>query len=362
MTERTRTVEIDPRSDPRWDAYVRRHPGATANHLGAWAQILAAAYGFKPTYLALEDNSGAIAGVMPLVYARGVLSGPRMTSLPALRWAGPLAETREREVELLTASCELVRAGKARRLGVVTMAEGYDGPLAEVGLQSTPPSWRLTLPTDTAQYRRNLKKRSKGCFYDVKKAKAAGVTVRDARSSADLRRFYRLYLRTMRGHRSLPRPFKKMALASELLGDDIVRLFIAEYEGKPVAGLLCHFFNGMVEAMYNASDERYLSVHPNHALYDRAIAVAIEEGLSYFDFGGAWPHESLASFKRRWGAEPVERYNYVYPAGGGSAAGPRALSRAHGQTVEGGRLLSWSWNHVPLAATRLAGELVWRYV
>jgi hypothetical protein len=361
MTERTRVAEIDPGSDPRWDAFVHPHPRATANHLGAWAAILAAAYGFKPTYLALEDDSGAVVGVMPLVYARGVLSGPRMNSMPALRWAGPLAATREQEAKLLTASCELVSTGKARRLTTVTMTGGYDGLVAGLGPQPASPTWRLTLPTDAAEYRRNLKKRSKGCFYDVKKAWASGLTVREARSTTDLRTFYRFYLQTMRRHRALPRTLKQMSLTSELLGPRIVRLFVAELEGTPVAGLLCHFFNGMVEVMYNASDERYLDMHPNHALYDHAITTAIEAGLDHFDFGGAWPDESLASFKRRWGSEPVERFGYAYPADGESEPSPPALGRAQ-STFESGRMLSWIWNRVPLGITRLVGELAWRYV
>jgi serine/alanine adding enzyme len=363
-----RLGEVDAYSDPRWDAFVRRHPRATANHLGAWARILEQAYGFKPRYLTLTDESGAIIGVMPLVYARGLVSGPRLNSLPALRWAGPLAATLEQEAELLTAACELVRTGKPKRLAVVTANGGHEGLVADLGLNPQSPSWRLTLPSDPAEYRRNLKKRSKGCFYDVKKAWASGVTVREARSTADLRTFYRFYLQTMRRRRALPRPFKKMSLASELLGPEIVRLSIAELDGVPVAGLLCHVFNGMVEAMYQASDERYLSVHPNHALYDHAIVTAIEQGLDYFDFGGAWPDESLASFKRRWGAEPVERFGYAYPAGadeseeGSEGAGASALIRAQARIFEGGRVVSWSWNRVPLPVTRLIGELVWKYV
>jgi Acetyltransferase (GNAT) domain len=368
MSERERLVEVDaPDSDPRWDEFVRRHPLATANHLGAWARILAQAYGFQPAYRALEDDSGAIVGVMPLVYARGLVSGPRMSSLPALRWAGPLAETREQEAKLLAASCELVRTGKARRLQVVSVSGGHEGIVAGLGVDPQSPSWRLALPGDPDQYRRNLKKRSKGCFYDVKKSWSAGVTVREARSGDDLRTFYRFYLQTMRGHRALPRPYKKMSLARELLGPDIFRLTIAELDGVPVAGLLCHVFNGMVEAMYQASDERYLNVHPNHALYDHAIRTAIEQGLDHFDFGGSWPQESLASFKRRWGAEPLERFVYVYPAAGESEEGSRgaasnALIRAQARIFEGGRALTWTWNRVPLPVTRLIGELVWKYV
>lgn len=362
MTKSGRVVEINPLSDPRWDVYVRAHPHATANHLGAWAVILEAAYRFERAYLAFEEGSGEIAGVMPLVYGTGLLSGRRMISLPALRWAGPLAATKEREADLLDAACELVRSRKAGRLGMVTMTGGYDALVDHLGPNPAPPSWRLALPADPDEYRRKLRKRSKGCFHDVKRAKASGVVVRDTRSKADLRTFYRLYLRTMRRHRALPRPFKEMSLARELLGPGIVRLSLAELDGKPIAGLVCHFFNGMVETMYNASDERYLRVHPNHALYDHAIATAIGEGLTRFDFGGAWPHETLASFKRHWGSEPVDRFGYVYPAERGSGAGARALLSAHASARESSGLAARAWSRVPLAVTRLAGEAGWRYL
>ena len=356
-----RVIEVQV-SDPRWDAYVRGHPRATANHLGAWAQILSKAYGFSPLYLALENEAATIEGVMPIVYANGLMSGPRLTSMPALRWAGPLADDREGEAALMAAACERVSAGKPRRLGVVSMVSGYEDDVDGLSTSEQPPSWRLPLAEDPDQYRRNLKKRSKGCFYNVKHAKRDGVSVREAHTEADMRIFYRLYLRTMRRQPAVPRPFRKMSLARELLGSEIVRLYIAEAGGRPIAGLLNHNFNGMIEVMYQASDERYLHLHPNHAVYDHAIVAAIEEGFEQFDFGGSWPHQSLAAFKRRWGSEPVPRYGYQFPAEAGEAqSGSRSLSRAHALTNQGGTLLHRAWAHAPLSLTRAAGNLIWRY-
>jgi lipid II:glycine glycyltransferase (peptidoglycan interpeptide bridge formation enzyme) len=225
-----------------------------------------------------------------------------------------------------------------------------------------PPSWRLELPADADEYRRRVKKRSKGCFYDIKKARASELRVREADSTADLRRFYRLYLLTMRRHRSIPRPFREMALARVLLGPRVVRLFLAELDSRPVAGLLCHFFNGMVEAMYNASDERYRHLRPNHAVYDRAITAAIEMRLAHFDFGCAWPEESLAAFKRHWGSEPVERFGYTYPADVASSLGGAAPSRVRAQAPASRRWVARTWDKVPPALTRLAGEVAWKYL
>src|SRR3954454_15690851 len=106
-------VEIEQSPGEAWDAYVRSHPTATANHLSAWAWILKTAYRFKPIYLSLRDSGGEVHGVLPLVHRHGPISGSRLNSLPAVRWAGPLAGTPDQEARLMQAACELVRDGKA---------------------------------------------------------------------------------------------------------------------------------------------------------------------------------------------------------------------------------------------------------
>src|SRR5439155_26608029 len=68
----SRVVEVDPVDDPRWDTFVRQHSAAGPYHLGAWARILGAAYGFEPAYLALDDGTVEIRGGLPLMRTRRV--------------------------------------------------------------------------------------------------------------------------------------------------------------------------------------------------------------------------------------------------------------------------------------------------
>ena len=63
-------VPIDPVADARWDAFVREHPDAGPYHLGAWAEILRAAYGDRPAYMALQSPEGEVVGGLPLVRTR----------------------------------------------------------------------------------------------------------------------------------------------------------------------------------------------------------------------------------------------------------------------------------------------------
>src|SRR5690349_583257 len=81
-------VAIDPLSDRRYEQFVSACDRAGAYHAGAWARILAAAYGARPSYLALEGGDGELQAVLPLMATRGILSGRRLRSLPVTPFAG----------------------------------------------------------------------------------------------------------------------------------------------------------------------------------------------------------------------------------------------------------------------------------
>jgi hypothetical protein len=193
----------------------------------------------------------------------------------------------------------------------------------------------------------------------VRKVEDGPLTFREAPSEADLRAFYRLYLATMRKHGALPRSLRQLVLARHHLPPGVFRLFLVEHRGEPVAGGVFHCFGGTVELLYNASAQHHLALRPNHALYWGVARWAMEHGQRALDFGFAWPESALGSFKAQWGAEPVSEYCYVSPP---SAAG---LPQPPGEEIAGpGRLRRVghaALGRAPLALTRLAGTLAYRY-
>jgi CelD/BcsL family acetyltransferase involved in cellulose biosynthesis len=115
-----RVAELDPRSDPRWEAFLGTHPNALVYHHPAWLDALSREYGEEPLGLACEDFDGALRGVLPLFRARGLPfrvegqgSGRRLTSLPRTPVAGPVATDRDATLALVTAAVE--RAQNAAR-------------------------------------------------------------------------------------------------------------------------------------------------------------------------------------------------------------------------------------------------------
>jgi hypothetical protein len=362
-----RLVDLDATAAEEWDQFAAQHPDATAYHLSAWGEILNSAYRLKPVYLGLEGVDGEIRGILPLVYGRGAISGTRVTSLPGkIQLAGPLGLSTEDEVELLDAACEFVRSGEARLLHIRSRKEGYDRTLPGLTVSPAWPSWRIQLPPEVDAFWERFTGRLGNLRRDVKKAQRLGVSVREG-GPDDLRRFYHLYLKTARRHRELPRTMRQFTVSQRLLGPrGVFKLMVAEYDGRVVAGGVFHFFRDTVEVLCNSSDDRYLHLRPNHALYSQVIGSAITRGFQSFDFGVAQPGSSLADFKRRWTAEPVPRFHYNYPgpeAGTGTPVRTRRAMRIRARLRAGGdRVLARVWERAPLAFTRLGGVVVYRYL
>src|SRR5215813_10168764 len=78
-------------ADKAWDRFVEQHPHATVAHLAAWGSVFEGAYRHQRVYLVAED-SGDIAGVLPLVVIRSRLFGRCVVSMPFLDYGGILAD------------------------------------------------------------------------------------------------------------------------------------------------------------------------------------------------------------------------------------------------------------------------------
>jgi GNAT acetyltransferase-like protein len=353
---------VDPVEDPRWDQFVRAHPDATAYHLGAWARVLNAAYGFKPAYVALVAPDGELHGALPLMRTRGVATGRRLRSLPVVPPADPIATSDEGVRALIEAACAMTD-DRAKVWTLHARRGDCEELVPELRRLPRHPSWILELPPDLDEMRRGWKKTSNNLFRNLKKAEKAGVTVREGRDEADLKSFYGLYLRTMRRLFTVPRPYRQLAEDRRLLGPDgTFRLFLAEYEGDVVAAGVFHAMGDTVDLLYNGSDDARLDVRPNHALYWHALNWAAESGHRLFDFGQGHPEMSLARFKMQWGAEEVPEHRYDYVPGATAGAEP-AEPRAHRLDGAGepGRL-ERAWTRVPLPLTRVAARVAYRYL
>ena len=365
-----RIVEINFKSDPRWDDFVTGHPDGLVYHHSRWLSALQHEYGQTPVALAYEDKHRHLHGVLPLMYTKGLpfrLGGAaaarRLSSLPRTPVAGPLAFDPQTTVALLEGALEHVHERPRTRLQVKTQQQ----------IQGVPPQlmevpWRvayvLRLPSDPDELRFGDSRNHARIKWAVQKAERNGVRVRQAESIDDLEIWYRLYLDVNRWHGQPPRAFRFFEAAWELLRPaGLMRLLLAEQivggKRSVLAGSMFLMFGNTVSYAFNARLREALSLRPNDALQWQAIRDACAEGFQWYDLGEvAAGNVGLAGFKSKWGAEPRPLYRYQYPR-------PDDASSGYGVLETNGRaqnFLRAGWRRVPLRVTQWVGDFIYHYL
>jgi Acetyltransferase (GNAT) domain len=363
-------VEIDFKSDPRWDGFVADHPDGLVYHHSRWLGALEREYGQTALALAYEDADHQLRGVLPLMYTRGLPLGlggggaaRRLSSLPRTPVAGPLALDTRTTAALLEAALVRVHERPGTRLQVKTQGQINDVP-AQLGGAPWRVSYALRLPSDPKDLRFGNSRNHARIKWAVQKAERHGVLVRHAESVNDLRIWYRLYLDVNRWHGLPPRPYRFFEAAWEVLRPaGLMRLLLAEQmvDGKRrvLAGSMFLMFGSTVTYAFNARLREGLSLRPNDALQWRAVHDACAEGFRWYDLGEVGEgNVGLAGFKAKWGAEPRQLYRYQHPPPSDSSSGYGALE-ANGRVQHALRAV---WRRIPLRATEWAGDFLYRYL
>jgi lipid II:glycine glycyltransferase (peptidoglycan interpeptide bridge formation enzyme) len=131
--------------------------------------------------------------------------------------------------------------------------------------------------------------------YNVRLAARRGVSVRStgadddpAERDAVLSLFYQLYAETGQRDGFVIRPPDYYGDAwGSFLDGGLAQLFLAEFEGEAIAGLMLFVFGTTAWYMYGASSNRQRRRMPNYLLQWEAIRWAREQGCTLYDLWGA---------------------------------------------------------------------------
>jgi lipid II:glycine glycyltransferase (peptidoglycan interpeptide bridge formation enzyme) len=160
--------------------------------------------------------------------------------------------------------------------------------------------------------------------YNLRLAQKRGVTIKSDCAPEDLPVFYDLLTETARRDRFLIRSYSYFeTIWRELVARDYARLFLAYYQGEPIAGTLAFIFGDKAWYLYGASSNRHRNVMPNYLLQWTMILWAKERGCRIYDFRGVpgkevgedHPLYGLYRFKKGFNGiftEFIGEYDYVY--------------------------------------------------
>ena len=147
--------------------------------------------------------------------------------------------------------------------------------------------------------------------YNIRVALKNGVEVKIADKS-EAKTFYEIMLETGMRDNFVTRPLSYFESMLDNIGEN-ARLYMAYYEGKPIAGTLAIHYGNKVWYLYGASSNAYRNVMPNYLLQFEMIKWAVDEGCDIYDFRGVSgdlspenPLYGLYKFKKGFSGDLVE--------------------------------------------------------
>ncbi|MFN3302012.1 MAG: lipid II:glycine glycyltransferase FemX [Patescibacteria group bacterium] len=135
--------------------------------------------------------------------------------------------------------------------------------------------------------------------YNIRLAEKRGVRVKISQKKEEIEIFLKLLEKTAQRDKFKIYPFKYYRKLLQL-DKNFVKLFLAEYQGKIIAGNLMIFFADTSTYLHGASADEYRNVMAPYLLHWLAIKEAKRMCLKYYDFWGIdekkWP--GVTRFKK----------------------------------------------------------------
>jgi hypothetical protein len=287
----------------KWDEFVSAH-SRLIFHTSVWWRILKESYGRPTRYLVFEDG-GEWLCALP-----GTIVGNRFFRVfySLIPYGGFIGD-RERIPEGLRLLDDWAKKERVQRIQIVDVGIKNRQDLPDFKCVE---SYRHFLHLEGRTRDQLWKGYKNGLKRNIKAAMKSELSFERISSREEVGQFYKLYLDSMSRNRALAKyPCQLFLKIYELLVPDFCDVFFVKHQGRPIAGAVIIYSEGVAHYFHGGSATAYLHLRPNDLLFHRAIEIAKEKENSYFDFFGS--DKSLASlirFKEKWGTSREELFNF----------------------------------------------------
>jgi lipid II:glycine glycyltransferase (peptidoglycan interpeptide bridge formation enzyme) len=272
----------------QWNAFVESEPTGNVTQTYEWGELRDSLGGDAIRLGALQD--GVLQATMLLVVGEAPVLRRPYLYVPR----GPVvADPGAPGLQALCAAAgeEAQRRGAFMLKVEPNVPDGdtrWEGELHQLGFRknrfATHPrrSWVLDIRPSEEELLAAMKEKWR---YNIGLAKRKKVQVREATQPEDIDAFYRLYEETAERDTFFIHPREHYAKILRLYGErDAAVLLLAEYEDKPIAGLVAVRCGPVTTYMFGASSNMERNRMPNHLLQWTAIRWAKARGCSLYDF------------------------------------------------------------------------------
>jgi lipid II:glycine glycyltransferase (peptidoglycan interpeptide bridge formation enzyme) len=325
-----------PESRSEWNDFVAGAAVGDILQSWEWGELKARS-GWRPVRLLVMEEDRPVAGISILLrrlpdLVRESLHLPACVPLPnrAIAYAphGPVAAFDSPDavrVVLDAASRRAKRAGafvlkiepavEDPRIAAQLEGNGFCRASGGEGFGGTQPRCVMQLSLEPGQEALLAACKQK-TRYNIRLAQRKGVIIRRGESVDDLRVFYDILKVTAERDRFRVRGLRYYEDMWDVLGKaGMMGLFLAEHEGKALAGAILFLFGRTCVYAYGASSNEGRQFMPNYLMQWEMICWAREHGFGVYDFRGVSPSRNPAAddhlaglnrFKEGFGAQFVE--------------------------------------------------------
>jgi hypothetical protein len=290
-----------------WEVMCRACDYATFFHTPVWADIFARASSGRmaPAAQKVEFSDGA-AAIIPLVYKRYLGSRCRVFwSMPAFTFGGWVSPA-----PLTTAHARLLVDRLNTMADCIWRENPYDPLLGSIEIPLAADDFTQAVDLrqgySVAQARSDYSHRRA-----VRRALERGVTIVEASRVDQWRDYFSLYEASrqrwkVKGFlRSREYPFSLFKAVFESPAEHR-KLWLAQVNGRPVAGTLCFYWNRHAVSWNSAgAADFFKDYRPNDLLADHAIRHAAEAGCDWYDCNPSGGFKGVVEFKEHVGAQKL---------------------------------------------------------
>jgi len=363
--EQSLTVkEADTGIDEKWIEFISNNTQATIYHHPLWLNILEKETGQKVLKLICTDENDNIQGLFPLQYTKGFPFGlggipgtRRLASLPRTPVGGPLTSNSNVTNLLIQKATDIISDESNYLLQITDINDGI-GSLHKY-------FWReiyiKEIPDFPDEIRYGKSKNHAKIKWAVNKAEQNNVIRSIAQTENDLKKWYPLYLDTMRIHTTPARSYNFFKNLWEILRPKgLMQLELAELEengrNSVIAGSILFFYNKTVTHAFSGSSRirKHIELRPNDLLHWNAMLDAQKNGFKHYDFGEVSKGNiGLATYKKKWDTVKINMYHYYYPK-------PAQLQEEDIDSGTVGGIKEKIWQKLPLFVTTKFGDMIYK--
>lgn len=342
---------FEDKDQDRWEEYVVSHPMGTPFHLIGWKRVIEKTFHHKSRYLVAEDTkqpttTSQIRGILPIFIVKGFLFRRFLISIPFADYGGICADDLAVEAALLKEAEEITKREGLDYIELRNVKKGNNNlPLKELYV-----TFRKQIFGDLEENYKSIPRKQRRMIRQGEKYQLTSVI-----GGAELlKKFYKIFAHNVRNLGSPVYPVSFFKNSIREFGD-ACKIFLVNYNGKAVAGVMTFFYKDQVFLCHAGSFFEYRKYAVNDFMYWELMKYACENGYKVFDFGRSKVGTGSYDFKRHWGFQP-QQLHYEYYLGKLNQIPNLSPANPKYKRVEN------FWKKLPLSLTKIIGPRIVKYI